>query len=89
MLYIAGVLGSLIIVGFLVYPIACVMEWMSRKRKKLRQVQEHQDEARDRNRIGNLTYPYDTPERGKMSSGDCNTGLWNTARESKNILLRL
>ena len=99
MLYIAGVLGSLIIVGFLVYPIACVMEWMSRKRKKLRQVQEHQDEASERKRSENnsvrvkysqnSTYPYDTPERGKMSSGDCNTGLWNTARESKNILLRL
>lgn len=37
----------------------------------------------------NYLHPYDTPERGKMSSGDCNTGLWNTARESKNTLLRL
>ncbi len=45
MLYIGSLLGSLIVIGIAVYPIACVMEWMSRKRKKLRQVQEHQDEA--------------------------------------------
>lgn len=68
MLYIAGVLGSLIIVGFLAYPIACVIEAVSRERKKLRQVREHQDEARDRNRTRNYLHPYDTPERGKMSS---------------------
>jgi len=68
MLYIGGLIGSLIVIGFAVYPMACVIEAVSRQRKKLRQVREHQDEARDRNRIGNLTYPYDTPERGKMSS---------------------
>lgn len=68
MLYIAGILGSLIILGFLAYPIACVMEAISRERKKLRQVVGHPDEARERKRSRDLTYPYHTPERGVKSS---------------------
>lgn len=34
-------------IGFAVYPLAIVIEAVSRQRKKLRQVREHQDEARD------------------------------------------
>lgn len=68
MLYIGSLLGSLIVIGIAVYPAACVIEAVSRERKKLRQVREHQDEARDRNRTRNYLHPYDTPERGKMSS---------------------
>ena len=45
MLYIGSLLGSLIVIGIAVYPIACVIEAVSRERKKLRQVREHQDEA--------------------------------------------
>lgn len=63
MLYIGSLLGSLIVIGIAVYPIACVIEAVSRERKKLRQVREHQDEARDRNRTRNYLHPYDTPER--------------------------
>lgn len=50
MLYIGGLLGSLIVIGFAVYPIACVIEAVGRQRKKLRQVREHQDRAH-RNKI--------------------------------------
>lgn len=34
MLYIGSLLGSLIVIGIAVYPIACVMEWM-RDRKSV------------------------------------------------------
>lgn len=34
MLYIGSLLGSLIVIGFAVYPIACVWEYLDRKRKK-------------------------------------------------------
>ena len=68
MLYIGGLIGSLIVIGFAVYPIAIVIEAVSRQRKKLRQVREHQDEAKEYKYSGKIIHQYDTPERGNLSS---------------------